>query len=99
MCVSEALVVTEIEIRFGAVVSNKHFAVLKRRHGSGIDIDVGIQFDERHAQAAALEQASDRRRCQPFSEAGNYTTSNEDIFRHPLLHWFLLHRCPHPPPE
>ena len=45
MRVREAFVVAEIEIGFGAIVSYKNFAVLKRRHRSRIDVDVRIEFD------------------------------------------------------
>src|SRR5687768_15332266 len=90
MCVSKAFVMSEIEIGFGAVVSYKNFTVLEWRHGAWIDVDVWIQFDQCHSQAACFEQASDRRRCQAFPQAGNHTTRHEDVFRHPVLHWLLL---------
>src|SRR5215217_1459214 len=96
MRVSEALVMAQVEIGFGAVVSDENFAVLKRRHRTGIDVDVWIELDERDAQAATLEQTSDRRRSQAFSQARNHTTSYEDVFRHQLLH-LPFHR--HPPED
>jgi ammonia channel protein AmtB len=40
---------------------------------------------ERHAQAATLEQASERRSRQTFTEAGNNATGNEDVFWHRIL--------------
>ena len=55
VCVREALVVAQVEICFGTVVSDKNFAVLERRHGAGIDVDVRIEFDKRNAQPATLE--------------------------------------------
>jgi hypothetical protein len=47
----ETLIVTQVEIRFGTVVGDKHLAVLEGIHGAGIDIDVGIQLLKRYRQA------------------------------------------------
>jgi hypothetical protein len=58
MC--EAFVVAEVEVCFGAVVSDEDLAVLKWRHRTRIDVDVRVEFDQCHAQSAALEQTSDR---------------------------------------
>ena len=59
--VSEALVVAEIEIGFGAVVGHEDFAMLKRRHRSGIDVQIGIELLQVDLEPAALEQAADRK--------------------------------------
>src|SRR6185437_262980 len=82
MSVRKAFVVAEIKIRFRAIVGNKDFTVLKRRHRSGIDVQVRIEFDERHVQPARFEQRADRRRRQAFTQAGNYAASYENVFRH-----------------
>src|SRR5437762_1337203 len=42
--VGEALVMTEVEVGFGAVVSHENFAMLKRRHGAGVNVKVGIEL-------------------------------------------------------
>ena len=42
----EALVVSKVEVGLCAILGNKHFAMLKRRHSAGIDIDVGVQLDQ-----------------------------------------------------
>ena len=86
MRVSETLVMAQVEISFRAIVSHKDFSVLKRRHRAGIDVDVRIEFDQGDPQASALEQATDRRRCQALTKTRNHTTSNEDVFRHLVLH-------------
>ena len=57
--VDEALVVTEIEVGLGAVIGHEHFAVLVRRHGPRIDVDVGIELENGDREAPALEQAAD----------------------------------------
>ena len=56
----EALVVAQVEVGFRAVVGHKDLAVLERRHGSRVDVEVGVELHQVHAQAAALEQAADR---------------------------------------
>ncbi len=63
----EPLVVAQVEVGFGAVVGHKHFAVLKRRHGSRINVEVGIELHQVHAQAAALKQAADGSRRQTLA--------------------------------
>ena len=42
--VDETFIVAEVEIRFGAVVSDEYFAVLIRAHGAGVDVNIWIEF-------------------------------------------------------
>ena len=65
--VGEALVVAEVEVGFGAVVGDEDFAVLEGRHGSGIDVEVGVELHHVDAQAAALKQAADGSGGQTFA--------------------------------
>jgi hypothetical protein len=51
----EALVMAEVEVGFGAVVGDEHFAVLKRRHGARIDVDVRIELDESDFKAPRFQ--------------------------------------------
>ena len=43
-------------------------AVLKRIHRPGIDIQIGIEFKERHLQASGLKQCTDRCGGEPLAE-------------------------------
>ena len=61
-------VVPEIEIRFGTVFGHVDLAVLKRIHCPGIDVQVGIELEERHLQASGLEQRADRRGGESLAE-------------------------------
>ena len=54
----EALVMAQIEIGFGAVTGDEHFAVLKRTHGAWIDIDVRIQLHHADLEATRLENGT-----------------------------------------
>ena len=54
----EALVVAEIEIGLGAVIGHEHFAVLIRRHRSGIEVEIGVEFSETDLVPASLQQGT-----------------------------------------
>ena len=55
----EAFVVAEVEVGLGAVVGDEDFAVLERTHRSGVDVEVGVELLERHAEAATFQQVGD----------------------------------------
>ena len=42
--VNETFIVSQIEIRFRAIIGDKDFAVLVRTHGTGIYIDIRVKF-------------------------------------------------------
>ncbi len=77
------LVVSEIEIGFSAVVGDVDFAVLIWTHGAGIDIQVGIELEHGHREAAAFEKTSDRRCRQPLAQRRNNSAGHENKF---LIH-------------
>jgi hypothetical protein len=52
--VGEALVVTEVEVGFGAVVGDEDLAVLEGRHGAGVDVEVGVKLHEIDLDATGL---------------------------------------------
>ena len=54
-CSNKTLVMAEIQIGFGPVMRDEHFAVLKRAHGARVDIDVRIELDHRDFEAAGFE--------------------------------------------
>ena len=76
----EALVVPEVEVGFRAVIGDEDFAVLQRTHRAGIDVDVGIHFQEGDVQPARLEQCAERGRRQPLAERRNYAAGHENEF-------------------
>ena len=47
--VGEPLVMSQIEVGFGAVVEDVHLAVLIRAHRAGIDVDVRVELLHPHA--------------------------------------------------
>ena len=66
--VDEPLIMTKIEVRFRAIIEHIHLAMLIWRHGSRIDVDVGIQFLHGHLEAALLEQQPQGGRRHAFSD-------------------------------
>ena len=46
----------QIQVRFSTVIGDEDFPVLVRAHGTGIDIDIGIEFLDSDFIAPALEQ-------------------------------------------
>ena len=58
--VDETLVVAKVEVGLAPVVGDENLAVLEGVHGPRVDIDVGVQFLHRHAQAPAFQQPAQR---------------------------------------
>ena len=42
--IDEPLIMPKVQIRLGAIFGDEDLAVLVGRHGTGIDIDIGIEF-------------------------------------------------------
>ena len=40
----EALVVAEVEVGLGAVIRHEHLTVLVRAHGTGVDVEIGVEL-------------------------------------------------------
>ncbi len=66
--VGEALVVAQVEVGLGAVLGDEHLAVLERAHRPRVDVDVGVELLQLHPEAAADQQAADRRRSDPLAQ-------------------------------
>ena len=80
--VGEALVMAQIQVRFGAVVENVHFAVLIRAHRARVDIDVRIEFLQADAQAASFEQHSHGCAGQALAQGADHASGHEDVLGH-----------------
>ena len=78
--VRESLVVTEIEVRLGAVVGDVHLAVLIRAHRARIDVDVRIELLHRDFVAVAFEKGADGGGGETLAERGNDAAGDEDVF-------------------
>src|SRR5262249_34917835 len=58
--VGESFVVAEVEVSFGAVIQHVNLAVLIGAHGSGVDVDVGIELLQADTQATSFQQQTHR---------------------------------------
>ena len=58
--IDEALVMTEVEIGLSAVVGDEHLAVLIRRHGARIHVEIGVELLHPDVEPARLEDRADR---------------------------------------
>src|SRR3984957_20408030 len=56
----KALIVTEVEIGLGAIISHEHFAMLVWRHRSGVEIEIRIEFAPPNPVTARLQQPESR---------------------------------------
>src|SRR5215470_1159246 len=57
--VCESFIVSQVEIRFRSVFGDEYFAVLKRAHGAGIDIQIGIALLQGDFETATFEETTD----------------------------------------
>jgi hypothetical protein len=95
--VGEPLVVPEVQVRFGAVVGDKHLPVLVWAHRARIDVDVGIELLECNLVAVAFEQRADRGSGESLPERRDDPAGHEDVLDGPGV-CLLLHRwCPWSP--
>ena len=78
----EAFVVAKIEIGFSAVVGYVDFAMLIGAHRARIDIEIGIELADTHAEAARLQQRGEACRHQTFAKRGDHAAGNENEPRH-----------------
>src|SRR5271154_3767507 len=76
----KSFVVPQVQIRFGAIIRNKNFAMLIGRHGAGINVQVGIALLEGNFKSAAFEQAGHGGRRYAFAERRNHATRHKHIF-------------------
>ena len=58
-CVGKALVMAQIEIRFGPVIGDIDLTVLIGAHRSGVDVYIGIEFHDSNLKTVALQQTTD----------------------------------------
>jgi hypothetical protein len=66
MSMGKSLIMTQVQIRLGAIIRNEHFPMLKGAHGSRIDIQIRIELLESDTKPAAFEETAQRRRGDPL---------------------------------
>ena len=66
--IQEALVVTEVKVGLSTVFGDIALAVLVRVERARVDVDVGVEFLNRHPEAAGLQKFCGRCRNDSFAE-------------------------------
>ena len=79
--VNEALVMAKVKVRFAAVPRDEYFAVLVRRHGAGVEVQVRVELLDRDLQAPALQDPPDRRDADALPDRTDHATSDEHVLR------------------
>ena len=78
--VYKTLIMAQIQIGFSTVVSHEDLPVLYRIHGSGIDVDIWIEFLHGDLVSPRLQQASQGGGGNAFSKAGDDSSGYKYIF-------------------
>ena len=69
----------EVEVRLGPVVGDVHLSVLVRVHGPRVDVDVRVEFLDRHVKVPIGEQAPQGGAKDAFAEGGRNAAGDEDV--------------------
>lgn len=69
-----------VQIRFGAVVSDEDFTVLEGIHCAWIHIEIGIELLHCDREAACTQQVTEAGSRQTLTERGRDTAGDEDVF-------------------
>ncbi len=84
-CRGKALVMAEVKVSFGAIISDKHLSMLQRIHQSWIQIQVGVQLHQGHLQAPSLHDSGYGCCADAFSYRGNNSASHKNKLSLPFL--------------
>ena len=77
--INEALIIAQIEVGFSSVLSDKDLAMLVRRHRAGVDVQIGIEFQDRNRDFATFQDGPDRSDGYTLTNRTYNTASYEDI--------------------
>ena len=69
-----------VQVRFGAVVSDEDFTVLEGIHCAWIHIEVGIELLHCYREAACAQEVTEARSRQSLAERGSDSAGDEDVF-------------------
>ncbi len=75
--VNEAFVVTQIEVRFCAVIEHVHLAMLIRRHRARVHVNVWVQFLNRHFESTLFEEQTGCRCRHALPNGRNHATGKK----------------------
>src|SRR5262249_55246715 len=80
--IGKPLVMAKVQVGLGTVIEDVNLAVLKRAHGAGIDVDVGIEFLQADAETAVFEEHADGGAGKALAEGADHAAGDKDVFDH-----------------
>src|SRR5690606_27545347 len=78
----EALIMAEIQVRLRAIIGDEHLTMLVRRHGTGVNVQIGVELPQPYPVAARLRRRAEGRRSYAFAKGGNHAAGVDAISRH-----------------
>ena len=78
----KAFVMPQVQVGLRAILRDIDLAMLKRAHGAGVHIDVGIQFQQGDIHPPGFEDRPQGGGGNPLPQGGNHAAGDEDIARH-----------------
>ena len=78
----EAFIMTKIEISFRPVIGDEDLAMLERRHGAGIDVEIGIKLAQPYRKASRLQERAKCRRGKSLAKRGHNAAGDENVTCH-----------------
>lgn len=66
--VNETFIVSQIKIRFRAIISDKDFTMLVRTHGAGININIRVKFLNGNFVPSVFQKTAERSGGNTFSQ-------------------------------
>jgi hypothetical protein len=74
----EAFVMAEVQVGLGAVFGHEDLAVLEGAHRARVDIDIGVQLEQRNLQPARFQDGRQGGRRETLAEGRYNATGNEN---------------------
>ena len=84
--INEAFIMPQVQVGLRAIIQNIHLAVLVGRHGTGIDIDIRVEFLDGDLQPALLQELPDGCGGDAFADRTDHPAGKIDI----TCRWFFL---------
>ena len=71
---------SNIQIGFCTVISNKNFSVFQRIHCPWVNIQISIEFLHKDLVTGGFKDSSDACSCNSFTDTGKHTSGDTDEF-------------------
>ena len=85
--INETLIMPKVKVGLSTVVSDKNLAMLYRIHSTWVNIDIRVEFLHGNTVATHFKQSSEGSGSNPLAQAGDNSTSNENVLD---SHLFIL---------